>query len=70
MHRSYGLSFLVLFREELRFLVVFRANVEVLFGLVLYFMLMFCFRLCVLIISGERDIEGKTNNVYFRFLIK
>ena len=59
MHRSYGLSFLVLFREELRFLVVFRANVEVLFGLVLYFMLMFCFRLCVLVISGEREIGDR-----------
>lgn len=67
MHRSYGLSFLVLFREQLRFLVVFRDNVEVLFVLVLYFVLMFCFRLCVLVMSGERlEIDTKINNVSFQ----
>lgn len=53
MQRSHGLSFLVLFRE----LVVFRANLELLLVLVLYFVLMFCFRVCVLVISGEREVE-------------
>ena len=54
VHISYGLSFLVLFREQLRFLVVFRASLELLLVIVLYFVLMFYFRLCVLL-SQERE---------------
>ena len=56
---------LVLFREEqLRFLVVFRVSLELLLVIVLYFVLIFGFRLCVFM-SGESDweIERKTNNV-------
>jgi hypothetical protein len=71
VQRSFGLSFLVLFREQLRFLVVLRANLELLLVLVMYFVMMFCFRVCVLVVSGERGweierkrVSAKTNNVF------
>jgi hypothetical protein len=71
VQRSFGLSFLVLFREQLRFLVVLRANLELLLVLVMYFVMMFCFRVCVLVVSGERGweierkrVSVKTNNVF------